>query len=181
MGTATKIAVLGGGCFWCTEAVFKSLAGVESVTPGYAGGSAESAKYELVSNGDTGHAEVIQIVYDPAVISFETLLTVFFASHDPSTINRQGNDVGSQYRSAIFYANEDQKNAALAFIAELNASSPEGKPIVTEVVPLDMFYPAENYHQNYYANNPEQAYCQIVINPKLQKIQEKFAELLKGN
>lgn len=181
MGAETKIAVLGGGCFWCTEAVFKSLAGVESVTPGYAGGSLESAKYELVSNGDTGHAEVIQIVYDPAVISFETLLTVFFASHDPSTINRQGNDVGSQYRSVIFYSDDEQKNAALAFIAELNASSPEGKPIVTEVAPLDMFYPAENYHQNYYANNPEQSYCQVVINPKLQKIQEKFAELLKDN
>jgi len=174
-----KIVVFGGGCFWCTEAVFKMLKGVELVMPGYAGGSAETAKYELVSGGNTEHAEVIQIVYDPAQISFETLLTVFFASHDPTTLNRQGADVGIQYRSVIFYSDQEQKMSAEKFIARLNESSAEGKPITTEIVALEAFYPAENYHRDYYAKNPEQAYCQVVINPKLQKVQEKFAELLK--
>ncbi len=176
-----EIAVLGGGCFWCTEAVFKMLRGVSSVAPGYAGGTVANPTYEQVCNGDTGHAEVIQIEYDPAEIKFESLLTVFFGSHDPSTLNRQGNDVGTQYRSVIFYTTEEQKKVAEHFIAELNASSPEGKPIVTEVAPLDTFYIAENYHQDYYTRNKNQSYCEVIINPKLQKVQERFANLLKDN
>ncbi len=174
-----KTAVFGGGCFWCTEAVFKMLRGVQSVASGYAGGEKVTAHYYKVEDGNTNHAQVIKIEYDPSQISFENLLTVFFASHDPTTVNRQGADIGSQYRSVIFYTDEEQKTSAEKFIAELNASSSEGKPIVTEITPLHAFYPAEEYHQDYFANNSEQAYCQIVINPKLQKVQEKFAELIK--
>lgn len=173
-----KTVVLGGGCFWCTEAVFKMLKGVASVLPGYAGGTGKPT-YEAVVTGTTGHAEVIKIEYDPAVISFDDLLTVFFASHDPTTRNRQGNDVGTQYRSIIFYTSEDQKEAAEKFIADLNASSPDGKSIVTEIEPLKEFFPAESYHLDYYAKNQEQPYCELVINPKLEKVQQKFAELIK--
>lgn len=173
-----EVAVFGGGCFWCTEAVFKMLKGVESVLPGYAGGTVPNPTYEQVCNGDTGHAEVIKIEYDPALVSFKTLMTVFFATHDGSSRNRQGNDVGPQYRSIILYSTPEQKTEAESFIKELNDSNVEGKPIVTEVVPLEKFYEAENYHKDYFARNPEQAYCQIVINPKLEKVQEQFAELL---
>lgn len=172
-------AVFGGGCFWCTEAVFKMLEGVISVEPGYAGGTTKNPTYEEVCGGKTGHAEVIKIDYNPDEISFADLLTVFFGSHDPTTRNRQGNDVGTQYRSAIFYTTEAQKSAAQDFISGINASSKKGKPIVTEVVPLDAFYPAEEYHKDYYANNPQNPYCELIINPKLQKVQEKFAALLK--
>ncbi len=174
----SKTAVLGGGCFWCTEAVFKMLRGVESVLPGYAGGNGKPT-YDQVSSGTTGHAEVIEIKYDPSQVTFESLLTVFFASHDPTTLNRQGNDVGTQYRSVIFYSDEDQKNAAEKFIAEINASSKLGKPIVTEIAPLTQFYPAESYHLDYYARNQNQPYCELVINPKLEKVQQKFADLLR--
>ncbi len=178
-----KIAVFGGGCFWCTEAVFKMLKGVISVTPGYAGGasmgSASKPTYEEVCSGRTGHAEVVRIEYDPAIIPFKTLLTVFFATHDPTTMNRQGNDVGTQYRSTILYADEEQKNEAERFIKELNESHPDGKPIVTKVEPLKEFFEAENYHKDYYARNPGNPYCEVVINPKLEKVQQKFAELLK--
>ncbi len=173
-----EVAVFGGGCFWCTEAVFKMLRGVISVMPGYAGGSKEQPTYEEVSRDTTGHAEVIRIEYDSEKISFRKLLTVFFATHDSSSVNRQGNDVGSRYRSVIFYTTETQKQEATNFIKELNASNPEGKPIVTEVNPLGEFYEAEEYHRDYYKQNPQNTYCQIVINPKLQKVQEKFAELL---
>ncbi len=177
-----KIAVLGGGCFWCTESVFKMLKGVESVLPGYAGGdSTKQPSYEQISSGTTGHAEVIEITYDPSKVTFENLLTVFFASHDPTTLNRQGADVGTQYRSVIFYTDEEQKKSAENFIAELNASSKEGKSIVTEIAPLEKFFPAESYHVDYYARNKDQPYCELVINPKLQKVQEKFADLLKEN
>jgi len=176
-----EIAVFGGGCFWCTEAVFKMLQGVSSVLPGYAGGTKPNPTYAEVSGGNTGHAEVIRIEYDPKKIKFSDLLTVFFASHDPTTVNRQGNDVGTQYRSVIFYISEKQKEDAHAFIRDLNASSRQGKTIATEVAPLKEFYEAENYHKDYYANNKSQPYCEIVINPKLQKVQEKFAELLKEN
>ncbi len=171
--------VLGGGCFWCTEAVFKMLKGVISVEPGYAGGTKENPTYEEVCNGSTGHAEVIKIEYDADVIPLETILTVFFATHDPTTMNRQGNDIGPQYRSIILYSTEQQKITAEKFIKDLNASSNQGKPIVTEIGSLDKFYPAEDYHKNYYENNKNQAYCQVIINPKLKKVQEKFAELLK--
>lgn len=174
----TEKAIFGGGCFWCTEAVFKMLKGVKSVMPGYAGGTVANPTYEQVCTGRTGHAEAVEIEYDPALVSFETLMTVFFATHDPTTLNRQGADVGTQYRSAIFYTTPEQKTAAEKYIADLNASSEMGAPIVTEVSPLDMFYAAEEYHRDYYNRNKNQGYCQVVINPKLEKVQKKFAELL---
>ncbi|OGZ45765.1 MAG: peptide-methionine (S)-S-oxide reductase [Candidatus Ryanbacteria bacterium RIFCSPHIGHO2_02_FULL_48_12] len=174
-----QIVVFGGGCFWCTEAVFKMLKGVTSLMPGYTGGVKANPTYEEVCSGSTGHAEAIRIEYDPTEISFHTLLTVFFATHDPSTLNRQGNDVGTQYRSSIFYTTEQQKQESEAFIKSLNDSSTEGRSIVTEVRPLGEFYPAETYHQDYFAKNPQNPYCQVVINPKLEKVQHKFAQILK--
>jgi peptide-methionine (S)-S-oxide reductase len=171
--------IFGGGCFWCTEAVFKMLKGVISVEPGYAGGTVPNPTYEQICNGDTGHAEVIKIEYDPATVSLNNLLTIFFASHDPTTKDRQGNDVGTQYRSVIFYQNSAQKDICEKFIKQLNDSSEMGAPIVTTVESLKEFYPAEDYHKNYYENNKQQGYCQVVINPKLKKVQQKFAELLK--
>ncbi|MBI4089075.1 peptide-methionine (S)-S-oxide reductase MsrA [Candidatus Kaiserbacteria bacterium] len=182
-GRKIEIAVFGGGCFWCTEAVFKMLDGVVSVAPGYAGGLTglpqAAPTYEQVSTGLTGHAEVTRIEYDPAKISFRTLLTVFFATHDPTTVNRQGNDVGTQYRSIILYTTPAQKGEAEAFIREVNKSSKEGGRVVTEVKPLAAFYEAESYHKDYFARNPEQAYCNLVISPKIEKVQKEFAELLK--
>ncbi len=176
-----SIAVFGGGCFWCTEAVFKMLRGVVSVLPGYAGGKTENPTYEQVCSGTTGHAEVTRVEYDPSAISYSDLLTVFFASHDPTTKDRQGNDVGTQYRSVIFYTIPEQKRGAEAFVKELNASSSAGKPIVTEVAPLDHFYSAEDYHQDYFARNKDKPYCIAVINPKLKKVKEHFSQLLKDN
>lgn len=176
-----EIAVFGGGCFWCTEAVFKMLKGVRSVTPGYAGGEKESATYEKVSEGGTKHAETVEIKFDPEQIKFKDLLTVHFGSHDPTTLNRQGADVGTQYRSVIFYSNPRQKNETEEFIKELNAGSMDGTPIVTEIAPLTNFYEAENYHKDYYDRNKNQGYCQIIINPKLLKVQKNFADLLKTN
>jgi len=173
-----KAAVFGGGCFWCTEAVFKMLRGILSVMPGYAGGSKENPRYDEVSEGTTGHAEVVKIEYDPSQISYRDLLTVFFGSHDPTSVNRQGNDVGTQYRSVIFYADESEKEEAESFIKELNASSKEGKTVVTEVVPLTNFYEAEKYHKDYYAANRGNPYCELIINPKLEKVQKEFAALL---
>ncbi len=175
----TETAVFGGGCFWCTEAVFKMLRGVLRVSSGYAGGSVANPSYEQVSGGRTGHAEVIKLEYDPSEITYRDLLTVFFASHDPTTLNRQGNDVGPQYRSIILTTNEAQKAEAEQFIAELNVSTRAGTPITTEVAPLTEFYPAEAYHQDYYANNPSNRYCELVINPKLEKVQQRFDQLLK--
>jgi len=174
-----EIAIFGGGCFWCTEAVFKMLKGVVSVEPGYAGGALKNPTYEQVCTGTTGHAEVIRIEYGPEQVSFKTLLTVFFASHDATQLNRQGNDVGTQYRSSIFPTTPEQTEEAKAFIAELNASTTDGDPIVTTIEEGTSYYPAEDYHRDYFANHPEQAYCQIVIAPKLQKVQQKYAELLK--
>lgn len=175
-----EIAVFGGGCFWCTEAVFKMLKGVSKVLPGYAGGKIENPTYDQVSMGTTGHAEVIYIEYDPAEVSYKTLLTIFFASHDPTTLNRQGNDVGTQYRSIIFSTTAEQAQEARTFIADLNATHTEGAKIVTTVEPLPKFYEAENYHHDYFANHPDAAYCQLVINPKLEKVQKQFADLLKS-
>lgn len=177
----TEIAVFGGGCFWCTEAVFQMLKGVASVAPGYAGGAVPNPTYQQVSDGTTGHAEVIKIEYDPAQVKYEDLLTVFFASHDPTTVNRQGNDVGEQYRSVVFYTTPAQKEAAENYIKELNESTPEGRPAVTDVKPLkpDEFYEAEDYHKNYYQQNQNQPYCQAIIAPKLAKAKQKFAKLLK--
>jgi len=177
----SAVAVFGGGCFWCTEAVFDELRGVKSVVSGYAGGSTKNPTYEKVCGGGTGHAEVIKIDFDPTEITFKDLLTVFFATHDPTTLNRQGNDVGTQYRSAIFYADEEQKREAEAFIKELNDSKAFGKPVVTTLEPLGEFYVAEDYHQKYYANNPYQPYCQYMIPPKLSKLHKQFGELLKSH
>lgn len=176
-----KIAIFGGGCFWCTEAVFKMLNGVVSVAPGYAGGTKENPTYEEICKGQTGHAEVIKIEYNEEKISFRDLLTIFFATHDPTTQNRQGDDIGPQYRSIILYATDDQKNEAENFIRELNESSREGKKIVTELKPLEKFYEAEDHHKNYYGKNKNAPYCQLVINPKLKKVHEEFSKLLKNN
>lgn len=177
----TQIAVFGGGCFWCTEAVFKMLRGISAVMPGYTGGTKENPTYEDVRKGDTGHAEAVSIEFDPHEISYRDLLTVFFATHDPTSLNRQGNDVGTQYRSSIFYNDVAQKNEAQEFIRELNESSDDGKPIVTTLEPLERFYEAENYHKEYYARNSEQSYCQVIIVPKLQKVQERFSQLVKSH
>jgi peptide-methionine (S)-S-oxide reductase len=174
-----EVAVFGGGCFWCTEAIFTRLRGVESVESGYAGGSVVDPTYEQVSMGDTGHAEAIKIEFDPGIIQYEDLLNVFFATHDPTTLNRQGNDVGAQYRSAVFFTSPDQKNAAEEFIKKLEDGGVFADPIVTEVSALKQFYPAESYHRRYYENNQNKPYCQFVINPKIAKLRAKFAPLLK--
>lgn len=174
----TQVALFGGGCFWCTEAVFKMLRGVTDVAPGYAGGHVANPTYMQVTGGDTGHAEVIRVTYDPTQVSFRTLMTVFFGSHDATQLNRQGNDVGPQYRSAIFPTTPEQTAEARAFIAELQNSAEGGDPIVTTVEENAVFYPAEDYHKNYYANNKSQGYCQVIIAPKLQKVQKEFADLL---
>jgi len=172
-------ATLAGGCFWCLEAVFLELKGVERVESGYAGGHLPNPTYEQVCTGATGHAEVVQVTFDPAVISYGDLLRIFFTMHDPTTLNRQGADVGTQYRSAIFYHSPAQQAAAQAAIAEIAASGAWQGPIVTEVVPLDVFYPAEEYHRDYYRQNPRQGYCQFVIAPKVAKLRKEFFEKLR--
>lgn len=174
-----QTVVFGGGCFWCTEAVFEQLMGVSSVMPGYAGGSAKNPSYEQVSGGKTGHAEVIKVEFDPSVITFTDLLNVFFSTHDPSQLNRQGNDVGEQYRSTILYTTPEQKIEAERFIAELNTGDFKNTPVVTKIEALDTFYPAEAYHRQYFRNNPNQGYCQVVIDPKIAKFKKKFQHLLK--
>lgn len=176
-GAPAETATFASGCFWCTEAVFQRLKGVESVASGYTGGSVENPSYEAVCSGKTGHAEAIQIRFNPKEISYETLLEVFFKTHDPTTLNRQGGDVGTQYRSAIFYGNDDQKKSAEAIKKKAGAWWPD--PIVTEISPAAIFYPAEAYHQNYYNLNPGQGYCRAVINPKLAKFRKEFGKLLK--
>ena len=176
-----KIAVFGGGCFWCTEAVFKMLKGVYAVWPGYAGGTVANPTYEQVSSGTTGHAECIKIEFNPEEIRYSDLLTVFFASHDPTTLNQQGHDIGTQYRSVIFYTTDDQKKDAENFIKNLNESNKEGRSVVTEVLPLGDFYIAENYHKDYYERNQDAPYCQLVINPKLDKVQKDFEDLLSSH
>jgi methionine-S-sulfoxide reductase len=172
-------AIFAGGCFWCTEAAFEQLAGVTDVTSGYIGGSADTANYRAVCNGNTGHAEAIRITYDPAQISFDQLLTVFFDAHDPTQLNRQGADIGTQYRSAIFFADDRQKQAAEAKIAQLNAAKAFPRPIVTTLEPATAFHPAEDYHQDYARLNPEQPYIQAVSMPKACKVREKHADLLR--
>jgi peptide-methionine (S)-S-oxide reductase len=175
-----EVATLAGGCFWCLEAVFQDLKGVEKVESGYAGGTLPNPSYEQVCTGTTGHAEVVQITFDPQVISFRELLEVFFTIHDPTTLNRQGPDVGTQYRSAIFYHNEAQKAIAEEVIRELNAAGIWDAPIVTEVVPLRAFYRAEAYHQEYFKRNPAQPYCRVVIAPKVAKFRQRYLEKLKA-
>jgi peptide-methionine (S)-S-oxide reductase len=179
MEHALEIATLAGGCFWCLEAVFLELRGVQSVVSGYAGGYMPNPTYEQVCSGNTGHAEVVQVTFDPDTISYRDILDVFFTIHDPTTRDRQGADVGSQYRSAIFTSSDTQKETAVKTIAELNAKSIWDKPIVTEVAPLTTFYPAESYHQNYYAQNANQPYCRVVIAPKVAKARSKFLEKLR--
>jgi peptide-methionine (S)-S-oxide reductase len=173
-----EIAMFGGGCFWCTEAVFKMLKGVSSVEPGYAGGTNPNPTYQEVSTGTTGHAEVVRVEYDPSQVSYRQLMTIFFGSHDATQLDRQGNDIGTQYRSAIFPTTPEQAAEAKAFIEELEKSAEGGDPIVTTVEENAPFYPAEDYHKNYYENNRNQGYCQVIIAPKLQKVQKEFADLL---
>jgi peptide-methionine (S)-S-oxide reductase len=175
----TETATLAGGCFWCLEAVYTELRGVERVLSGYAGGQVAQPTYEQVCSGRTGHAEVVQVTFDPATISFREILEVFFTIHDPTTLNRQGADVGTQYRSAIFFHSPQQEQIAREVIVETTAAGIWKKPIVTEVKPLDVFYPAEAYHQNYFEQNPNQPYCQIVIAPKVAKVRERYLARLK--
>jgi len=175
-----ETATLAGGCFWCLEAVFQQLKGVTKVTSGYAGGTVPNPTYEAVCTGRTGHAEVVQIEFDPAVVSYRELLDVFFVIHDPTTLNRQGVDEGTQYRSAVFYHSSQQKQVAEVMIAELEAGKVWDDPIVTEVVPLDAFYPAEEYHRDYFRRNPGQSYCRAVIAPKVAKLRKHYFEKLKA-
>ncbi|HLE89953.1 MAG TPA: peptide-methionine (S)-S-oxide reductase MsrA [Anaerolineales bacterium] len=179
MNTNLQTATLAGGCFWCLEAVFDEVKGVHAVESGYAGGHMDNPSYREVCNGNTGHAEVVQVHFDPNVVSYRDLLNVFFAIHDPTTMNRQGADMGTQYRSAIFYHNDEQKMIAEELIKDLNAQKIWDKPIVTEMAKLDKFYMAEDYHQEYFARNPYQPYCQTVVAPKVSKFRKHFLELLK--
>jgi len=173
-----ELATLAGGCFWCLEAVFESLKGVQSVKSGYAGGHVPNPTYERVCTGTTGHAEVVQVAFDPAVISYKQLLEVFFAIHDPTTLNRQGEDVGEQYRSAIFTHSAEQAATAKETIQELNRDGPWDNPIVTQIAPLDVFYPAEAYHDTYFRRNPSQPYCRLVVDPKVRKFRQRFEHLI---
>ena len=179
MTAKNEVAVVGGGCFWCTEAVFAQLEGVVSVVPGYAGGHAPDPTYYQVCSGKTGHAEVTRIQFDPDQITYKDVLKVFFASHDPTTLNRQGADQGTQYRSIILYASDEQREQAEAFIRDLDQSGSLGGPVVTEVVPLERFYEAEPEHQQYYLENPGSMYCQIVIRPKVEKVRKEFARQVR--
>lgn len=174
----TDSIVLGGGCFWCLEAIFQRVKGIVSVTNGYAGGTVENPSYEAVCSGETGHAEVVKLAFDPATASLKTILQIFWTLHDPTTRNRQGNDVGTQYRSVIFYENQEQKTTSEESLKQ-DGQPLWNNPIVTEIKPLEVFYPAEDYHQDYFNNHPEQAYCQIVINPKIAKLKQKFSDQLK--
>ena len=174
-----RTATFAGGCFWCLEAVFEQLEGVERVVSGYAGGTTAAPTYEQVCSGRTGHAEVVQVTFDPEVISYRDLLEIFFAFHDPTTLNRQGHDVGTQYRSAIFYESAEQKAEAERVIAALSTDGVFGAPIVTEVAPLTAFHPAEGYHQGYYRQNSGQPYCRATITPKVSKLRQKYAARLK--
>lgn len=179
--TKYESAVLAGGCFWCIETIFQDLKGVEMVESGYSGGATTNPTYKEVCEGNTGHAEVVRITFDPAVISYEQLLNVFFHIHNPTTLNKQGADVGTQYRSAVFYVNDKQKSDAEKVIADITASKLWDDPIVTEVTAFDKFYKAEDYHQDYYNNNPNQGYCSMVIAPKVKKFYKEFPHLLKDN
>ena len=181
MNTQLQQTVLAGGCFWCLEAVFDQVKGVTDVVSGYSGGKRPHPTYEQVCSGATGHAEAVQITFDPAVIPYTDLLHIFFTIHDPTTLNRQGADVGTQYRSAIFFLNDEQKAEALKVMAELTNEKLYFNPIVTQLVPLEAFYPAEEYHQEYFARNPNQGYCQFVVAPKVAKFKQKFAHYLSSD
>ncbi|MAU10919.1 MAG: peptide-methionine (S)-S-oxide reductase [Anaerolineaceae bacterium] len=177
---AIETTTLGGGCFWCLEAVYDQLKGVQAVESGYAGGHVENPSYKAVCTGTTGHAEVVQVEFDNDVITFQDILNVFFTIHDPTTLNRQGNDIGTQYRSAIFYHSDEQKQIAEETIKALNEDGPWSDPIVTEVVPVENYFPAEDYHQEYFENNPNQGYCRVVIAPKVAKFRQKYLAQLKA-
>ena len=179
MNSHKEITTLGGGCFWCLEAVYDQLEGVLDVVSGYAGGHVLNPDYKSVCNGTTGHAEVVQVTFDPQEISFKEILEVFFTIHDPTTLNRQGADVGTQYRSVVFFHSEAQKTVIENVVAEFEAEKIWGGPIVTEITPLDVFYPAEEYHQEYFQRNPYQGYCQVVIAPKVAKFRQKYTHRLK--
>lgn len=176
----TEIATLGGGCFWCLEAVYEEMKGVEKVESGYSGGSVPEPSYEQICTGTTGHAEVVQVTFDPEVVSHREVLEVFFTIHDPTTLNRQGMDVGPQYRSVIFYHDEEQKRVAEEVLSEFAEADVWGKPIVTEISPLENYYRAEEYHQNYYRDNAYQPYCQVVVAPKVAKFRKQYLEKLKA-
>lgn len=178
-GARTEDATLAGGCFWCLEAVFMEVAGVEGVVSGYAGGTTVNPTYQEVCANNTGHAEAVQLTFNPGQISYREILQIFFSVHDPTTLNRQGEDVGTQYRSAIFYRNDRQRTIAEGLIRELNEARLWKKPIVTQVVPLDKFYPAEDYHREYFSRHPEQSYCQAVISPKVNKFRKQWTKQLK--
>ena len=178
-GEGSKTAVFAGGCFWCTEAIFNQMKGVQKVVPGYSGGNVTNPTYEQVCTGSTGHAECTKITYDPKQVTFGELLEVFWMTHDPTTLNRQGADSGTQYRSAIFYTDEEQKQEAIVYKAKLEKEKIWKDPIVTEITKFEKFYPAEDYHQEYYQNNPNQGYCRIVITPKIEKFKKVFAGKLK--
>jgi peptide-methionine (S)-S-oxide reductase len=175
----SELATLAGGCFWCLEAVFEQVVGVEKVVSGYAGGESANPTYRQVCNGNTGHAEVVQVTFDPRVVSYREILQIYFAIHDPTTLNRQGADAGTQYRSAILYHSPEQKQIAEALIAELTAEDLFGRPIVTQIAPLETFWPAEDYHQGYFRANPSQPYCQAVVAPKVAKFRKHFLSKLK--
>lgn len=174
-----EIATLGGGCFWCLDPIYAELVGVEKVEAGYSGGEVKNPSYELICTGTTGHAEVVQVTFDPKIITYEEILKIFFTIHDPTTLNRQGADVGTQYRSVIFYHDETQKETAERVIQEIEREGIWHDPIVTQVLPLDVFYVAEDYHQDYFKNNPGQGYCRVVIAPKVAKFRQKYVEKLK--
>lgn len=172
-------ATFGGGCFWCVEAVFERVEGVNSVVSGYSGGKIKNPTYKEICTGLTGHAEVVQISYDPSVVSYDELLEIFWKTHDPTTLNRQGADVGTQYRSVVYYHNDEQKERAVYWKDKINQAGVYNDPVVTEISPLDVFYPAEDYHQEYYELNSSQPYCQFVVKPKVDKLEKLFAEKLK--
>jgi len=178
--SSIEVATLGGGCFWCTEAVFLEIEGVVDVKPGYSGGHVKSPTYQQVTTGETGHAEVVQIRFRPEVISYREILEIFFTMHDPTTLNRQGADVGPQYRSVIFYHSQEQRRVSEEFIMELNESNVLGFPVVTQLEEFTEFYEAEDYHRNYYARNRAQGYSRIVIEPKLEKVEKRFKDRIKG-
>ncbi|HSH02912.1 MAG TPA: peptide-methionine (S)-S-oxide reductase MsrA [Anaerolineae bacterium] len=175
-----EVATLGGGCFWCVEAVYNDLIGVHSAISGYAGGHVDNPTYKAICTGTTGHAEVVQVTYDPNQVTYQEILEIFFTVHDPTQLNRQGNDVGTQYRSVIFYHDDAQKKMAQAVIDDLTQQNLWSQPIVTEITPLTKFYPAEDYHQEYFSNNPNQPYCQFVVAPKLSKFRSKYTHRLKS-
>jgi peptide-methionine (S)-S-oxide reductase len=175
----TEVATLAGGCFWCLEAIFKDVDGVEDVTSGYTGGTTVNPTYQEVCTNTTGHAEAVQLAFNPSKISYREILQIFFSVHDPTTLNRQGEDVGTQYRSAIFYHDDRQRATAEALVRELNEAQLWKKPIVTQVVPLDKFYPAEDYHREYFSRHPEQSYCQVVISPKINNFRKQWTERVR--